>query len=100
VADFLIQATLSNFVVATVLALIAWTVQRRVRSASLANLLWALVLIKMVTPPMFAIPFLEIPSLASFGVLPTELPNELARPMNGETEIRDHGSWINECRTH
>ena len=39
-ADFLIQATLSNLVVATILAVIAWAVQRRVRSASLANLLW------------------------------------------------------------
>jgi len=55
VADFLIQATLSNLVVATILAVIAWVVQHRVRSASLANLLWAIVLIKMVTPPLFSL---------------------------------------------
>lgn len=46
-ADFLIEATLSNLVMSTILAVIAWTVQRRVRSPALANLLWALVLIKM-----------------------------------------------------
>ncbi len=63
--DFLIQATLSNLIVATALALVAWTVQRRVRSASLANLLWALVLIKLVTPPLWSIPLFEVPS-ASF----------------------------------
>ncbi len=63
--DFLIQATLSNFLVAAVMAAVAWFVQRRVRSASLANLLWALVLIKMVTPPIFALPVFEVPRVSS-----------------------------------
>ena len=80
-ADFLIQATLSNLVVATILAVIAWTVQRRVRSASLANLLWALVLIKMVTPPLFSIPVFEVPSVSSLSVQQAESSSELAPPM-------------------
>ena len=80
--DFLIQATLSNLVVATILAVFAWALQRRVRSASLANLLWALVLIKMVTPPLFAIPVFQIPSFASIGVHAPGLSNELSQPMD------------------
>jgi len=66
VADFLIQATLSNLFVSTLLAVVAWFVQRRVRSASLANLLWAIVLVKMVTPPLFSLPVFEVPSIARF----------------------------------
>ena len=52
-SDLLIQATISNLLVSTLLAGIAWTVQLRVRSASLVNLLWVIVLIKLVTPPMY-----------------------------------------------
>ena len=64
-ADLLIQASLSNLIVASILAVIAWLVQARVRSASLANLLWSLVLIKMITPPLFSLPVLEVPSLSN-----------------------------------
>ena len=74
--DFLIQATLSNLFVATILAVTAWLVQRRVRSASLANLMWALVLIKMVTPPLFSLPVFEVPSFASFNAVATAAPSE------------------------
>ena len=61
-SDLLIQATISNLLVSTLLAGIAWSVQRRVRSASLVNLLWVVVLIKLVTPPMLLIPAIEIPN--------------------------------------
>lgn len=66
--DFLVQATLSNFFFAFILAIIAWVVQRSVRSVSLANLLWALVLIKLVTPPLFAIPVFAVPSFSRIDV--------------------------------
>ena len=79
--DFLIQATLSNFVVASILAVVAWVVQRQVRSASLSNLLWALVLIKLITPPLVSIPVLEVPSISSSSVLQTELSSALTPPM-------------------
>lgn len=59
--DFLFQATASNLVVTTLLAAFAWFVQRHLRSAALANVLWALVLIKMVTPPLFSIPVFDLP---------------------------------------
>ena len=63
--DFLVQATISNLVLATGLAVIAWLVQHRVHSASLSNLLWSLVLIKLVTPPLVAVPILAVPSFAT-----------------------------------
>jgi bla regulator protein BlaR1 len=77
VTDFLIQATLSNLLVSTILAVIAWVVQRRFRSASLANLLWAIVLIKMVTPPLFSLPVVEVPRVSRSSVQPTGLSSEL-----------------------
>jgi beta-lactamase regulating signal transducer with metallopeptidase domain len=82
VADLLIQATISNLLVSTVLAGIAWTVQLRVRSASLVNLLWVIVLIKLVTPPMYLIPAIELPYFSCTGLDPirgsgTELPRVL-----------------------
>ena len=69
-ADFLIQAIISNLVVSSVLAIIAWGVQRRIRSAGLANLLWAIVLVKMVTPPMFAVPMIEVASVSKPDLQP------------------------------
>ena len=66
--DFLIQMTIGNVLVASALALVAWVVQTRIQSASLANLLWALVLIKLITPPLFSIPVLECPSIANFDL--------------------------------
>ena len=79
-ADFLIQATLCNFVVASILAVVAWVVQRQVRSAPLSNLLWALVLIKLITPPLLSIPVLEVPSISRSSVLQTELSSGLTLP--------------------
>ena len=64
-ADYFLQATLSNFLVAAILAMIAWIVQIRIPSGSLANLLWALVLIKLLTPPLFSAPLVAVPSFAA-----------------------------------
>ena len=64
-ADYILHATVSNFLVATVLAIIAWVVQIRIPSGSLANLLWALVLIKLLTPPLFSAPLVAVPSVAA-----------------------------------
>ena len=61
--DFLLQATLSNILIAGTLAIIAWQLQKRIASASLSNLLWALVLVKLITPPVISIPVLLVPSL-------------------------------------
>ena len=60
--DFLLHATLSNLIVCLVLAILAWVFQRSDRSVLIANLLWTLVLIKMVTPPLFSLPVIEVAS--------------------------------------
>ncbi len=92
-ADFLIEATLSNLVVSTILAVIAWTLQRRVRSPALANLLWALVLIKMVTPPLVAIRVLEVPSISSLSVQQAALSSALNPHMDlRSVELRGHST--------
>ena len=63
-ADFILQATLSNLIVSAMLAAIAWYIQKRHQAAPLANLLWIMVLLKMVTPPLFDIPLLEVEAIA------------------------------------
>ena len=79
-ADFILQATLSNLLVSAILAAIAWFIQKRYRAASLANLLWIMVLIKMITPPLFAIPLLEVGAIA--------VHNPVALP--AVAELEDH----------
>jgi beta-lactamase regulating signal transducer with metallopeptidase domain/polyhydroxyalkanoate synthesis regulator phasin len=66
--DFLVAATLSNLLVSTILAVLARLVQQRFYAPGLTSLLWALVLLKMVTPPVFAIPALAVPSFVSSNV--------------------------------
>ncbi|MEE2935645.1 MAG: M56 family metallopeptidase, partial [Planctomycetota bacterium] len=66
--DFLVAATLNNLLVSTILAVLATLVQQRFSAPGLTSLLWALVLIKMVTPPVFAIPALAVPRLDSSNV--------------------------------
>ena len=66
--DYLVAATLSNLLVSTILAALAWVVQRKIASPGLMNLLWAVVLIKLVTPPIVAIPALIVPSVAGSNI--------------------------------
>ena len=66
--DYLVAATLSNLLVSTILAALAWVVQRKIASPRLMNLLWAVVLIKLVTPPIVAIPALIVPSVAGSNI--------------------------------
>jgi beta-lactamase regulating signal transducer with metallopeptidase domain len=56
---------LSNIVLASLLALAAWVVQRWLRRPALARLLWLLVLVKLVTPPLVGVPVSYPPGLAS-----------------------------------
>jgi bla regulator protein BlaR1 len=46
----------SNVVLAGVLAVIAWFVQRWLRRPAVAHLLWVLVLVKLLTPPLVRVP--------------------------------------------
>jgi beta-lactamase regulating signal transducer with metallopeptidase domain len=52
----------SNVLLALVLALAAWSVQRWFRLPALAHVLWVLVLVKLVTPPLVSVPVGEPPT--------------------------------------
>ena len=51
----------SNILLALWLALAAWFVQRRLRWHAIAHILWMLVLVKLVTPPLVSVPFSNLP---------------------------------------
>jgi beta-lactamase regulating signal transducer with metallopeptidase domain len=48
---------ITNALLATVLALVVWCVTRVLRQPPLVQLLWVLVLVKLVTPPLISIPW-------------------------------------------
>lgn len=58
--DALLSMGASNLVLSTALALAAWIVHRRARRPWLAHLLWVLVLVELVTPPVFNAPLLRV----------------------------------------
>lgn len=58
--DFLLPFLLSNLITSTFLALLAWGVQRSGRSPLLAHFFWTLVLVKMVTPPVFTFQWIPL----------------------------------------
>jgi beta-lactamase regulating signal transducer with metallopeptidase domain len=53
---------ISNVVLASLLAFAAWFVQRRLQRPAVARILWLLVLVKLVTPPLVSVPIVELSS--------------------------------------
>src|SRR5687768_7979923 len=47
---------ISNVALASLVALVAYFVQRRLRWHAVARILWVLVLVKLVTPPLVSVP--------------------------------------------
>jgi beta-lactamase regulating signal transducer with metallopeptidase domain len=66
------HAMLGNAAVAALLALLALAVGYFVRSPAVRHLLWVLVLLKLVTPPLFRLPLAVLP--ASWEAPPAESP--------------------------
>ncbi len=64
-ADFLLQAILSNLIVSLLLVVIALILQRRYQAVVLANIIWVMVLVKLLTPPLISLPLLEVESVAN-----------------------------------
>src|SRR5829696_4091185 len=56
------HAMLGNAAVAAVLALLALAVGRTCRSPALRHVAWVLVLLKLVTPPLFSVPLPVLPA--------------------------------------
>jgi bla regulator protein blaR1 len=76
-----LHATLGNVAVAAVLALLALVVGRVCRSPAVRHTMWVLVLLKLVTPPLFSVPLPVLP--ASWLPPPAEpapLTGHLLRP--------------------
>ena len=61
--DYILQMTLSNLLVALALAIVALVLQRRYRANALANVVWVMVLLKLLTPPLVSLPLVEVESL-------------------------------------
>lgn len=54
----LFEIALANAVIASILAVAVWLITRIVRHPAIVQLLWVLVLAKLVTPPLVAVPWL------------------------------------------
>gem|GEM_PF-331639 len=58
--ELILEYTLGNTLLATPLAVLAWTIGRWRRHPSLAHALWVLVMIRLVMPPIAAVPWLSV----------------------------------------
>ena len=74
--DYILQMTLSNLLVALALAIVALVLQRRYRANSLANVVWVMVLLKLLTPPLVSLPLVEVESLVDSAE--ANLPHSIA----------------------
>ena len=78
----LLAIAVSNVALAVVLALVAWAVQARAKRPWLAHVLWLLVLVKLVTPPIASAPLITIPApLPDAAALLSEAPSNASAPM-------------------
>jgi len=60
VSGLFIEYALGNTLLAAPLALLAWTIGRSRRYPSLAHLAWVLVMVRLVMPPIAALPWLSV----------------------------------------
>ncbi len=87
--DLLFQAGLSNAFFALVLATAAMAVSAKARRPHLAHMLWLLVFIKLVTPPILMIP-IEVspaPSHHTIATNDTSEPDVTATPSTGSPTL-------------
>jgi len=67
--DFFFQMELSNACLSLVLGIAAMVVGAKARRPHLAHMLWLLVFIKLVTPPVMRIPIVKIPTQGETAVV-------------------------------
>lgn len=65
-----LSGIVSNLLLALPLALAAWVAQRRLRLPAAAHILWAIVLVKLMTPPFVSVPVGQLsgPMACTLGV--------------------------------
>ena len=94
--NFFFQVVLSNVVLSLALAIVAMIVGATTRRHRLVHLLWLLVLIKLVTPPLVTIPVAAIPEQFNNTVVSTERLTQLNSTIPGnEEDVNDSaGTWF------
>ena len=85
-----LSCIISNVVLASLLALTGWFVQRWLRRHAVARILWVLVLVKLVTPPLVSVPLRESPGImaCALGACGCE------RHVRTQTIVRDTLPWV------
>ena len=83
--DFILQMTVSNLLVALVLVILALVLQRRYRANALANVVWVLILLKLLTPPLVSLPLVELESLVESA--PSTLTRSVVAEEGGFTDV-------------
>ena len=94
--DQFIQTVLSNVFVALILALVAALVGRLIKRPQIAHMIWLLVLVKLITPPVVTIPLISVPeqfdnSIIASGIMPLF---NLDNVFSSEISIGSIGHWI------
>jgi len=92
VIDLLLRFGVSNLCLSLVLAVVAWHVQTRAQRPRIAHLLWLLVLVKLVTPPVLTVPVVAIPESSTTTVEASVIPTPaedigLLGPVAAETSV-------------
>ena len=81
-----------NAGIATLLAFLAYTVGRYAKSAAVGHALWILVLVKLITPPLFEIPLRVLPSSTLSTPVSREAVTESSTPViDISTSPMNHG---------
>ena len=84
-----LSIALTNAIVASVFAIVVFTITRVVKAPSLARALWILVLAKLVTPPLFVVP-ISYPNLAVENPAPELLSEKVAAwPFDATAPVGD-----------
>ncbi|UCD38464.1 MAG: M56 family metallopeptidase, partial [Fidelibacterota bacterium] len=86
--DSLFQVVLSNAALALALAIVALVVGAILKRPQLAHLLWLLVLVKLLTPPVMTIPVITIPEQSVSTVVSLEDYSQPALPLTSNLAER------------
>jgi len=91
--DWMLETTFSNLVIAIPIALLALFLQSKKGMFAISHMLWALVLIKLITPPLFIIPAYTLPDLQPEMSFSTLDDSELMIADNEEVPFPNHEQY-------
>ena len=87
--DLLLQIAVSNVCIALVLAILAVIVESTAKRPALAHLLWLLVFVKLLTPPMVTIPIITMPgtTVSVTAAIPSDLLGSAPQIARSEFDV-------------